>query len=60
MATSTTAVRSSEAAQQAELEAELRQAEADFVNGDYIELTAEQLERCIRTGESPWADESRG
>jgi len=53
MATSTTA-------EQGELEAELRQAEADFVSGDYIELTVEQLERCILTGESPWPDESRG
>ncbi len=43
----------------ARLEEELRQAEADFANGDYIELTTEQLERCIRTGESPWPDESR-
>jgi hypothetical protein len=54
------AATSSQAAQQAELEAELRQAEADFVNGDYLELTPEQLEHCIRTGESPWSDESRG
>jgi hypothetical protein len=60
MATSTNAARTSHLAQQAELEAELRQAEADFVNGDYVELTAEQLEHCIRTGESPWLDESQG
>jgi hypothetical protein len=60
MATSTTAVRNSEAAQQAELEAECRQAEADFANGDCIELTTAQLERCIRAAESGWPDESRG
>ncbi len=41
-----------------ELEAELRQADEDFARGDYIELTAEQLDRCIATGESPWPDES--
>jgi hypothetical protein len=38
----------------APLEEELRQAEADFVRGDYIELTSEELERCITMGESPW------
>jgi hypothetical protein len=42
------------------LERELRQAEEDFARGDYIELTPEQLERCIATGESPWPDESSG
>lgn len=43
-----------------DLEAELRAALADFERGDYIELTPEQLERCIATGESPWPDESHG
>jgi hypothetical protein len=43
-----------------DLEQELRQAEEDFARGDYIELTPEQLERCIATGESPWPDESSG
>ena len=42
-----------------DLEAEL-QAERDFENGDYIELTLEQLEHCAKTGESPWPDESLG
>ena len=45
---------------QAELDAELRAAIEDIERGDYIELTPEQLERCITTGESPWPDESRG
>ena len=40
-----------------ELEAELLEAERDFETGNYIELTAEQLEHCARTGESPWPDE---
>ena len=45
---------------QAELEAELRQAERDFENGDFIELTDEQLDRIVETGESPWLlDESQ-
>jgi hypothetical protein len=43
-----------------DLERELRQAEEDFIVGHYVELTAEQLERCIETGESPWPDESSG
>ena len=39
------------------LEAELLQADRDFENGDYIELTAEQLERYI-AGACSWPDES--
>lgn len=39
---------------------ELRQADEDFKRGDYIELTVEQLDRCIATVESPWPDESHG
>ncbi len=54
MATPTAAVKSSQATLQAELEEELRQAEADFANGDYIELTVEELDRCIAGGEWPW------
>ncbi len=42
-----------------DLEDELRSAAQDFERGDYIELTDEQLARCIATGESPWPDESR-
>ena len=34
-------------------------AERDFETGNYIELTHEQLARCIETGESPWPDESQ-
>ena len=41
------------------LEDELRSAEQDFENGDYIELTREQLDHCVATGDSPWPDESR-
>jgi|HubBroStandDraft_2_1064218.scaffolds.fasta_scaffold479681_1 hypothetical protein len=37
---------------------ELRQADKDFARGDYLELTGEQLDRCVSRGESPWADES--
>ena len=43
-----------------DLAAELRQADEDFKRGDYIELTSEQLEHCIATGESPWPDASPG
>lgn len=44
--------------EQAELEDELRQAEADFARGDFIEVTLEELDRCIAAGEWPWPDES--
>jgi hypothetical protein len=40
-----------------DLEAELLQADGDFENGDYIELTAEQLEPYI-AGACSWPDES--
>jgi hypothetical protein len=43
-----------------DLEDQLRNAADDFEHGDYIELSDEQLERCIANGESPWPDESRG
>jgi hypothetical protein len=43
-----------------DLAEELRQADEDFERGDYIELTVEQLDRSIATGESPWPDESPG
>jgi hypothetical protein len=47
-----------EAVEQAELEAELGQAERDFASGDFVELTLEQLDRCIAAGEWPWPNES--
>jgi hypothetical protein len=43
-----------------ELEEELLRAEADFEHGDFIELSSEELDHCIQTGESPWPDDSRG
>lgn len=43
---------------QAELEDELRQAERDIENGDFIELTEEQLDECIASGRWPWENES--
>jgi hypothetical protein len=43
----------------APLEDELCRADRDFERGDYIELTDDDLERCIATGESPWPNESR-
>jgi len=58
MATPTAAVKISQAAMQAELEEELRHAEENFARGDFIELTIEQLDRCIAAGEWPWPDES--
>jgi hypothetical protein len=43
----------------ADLVEELHSAMSDFERGDFIELSDEQLARCIATGESPWPDESR-
>ena len=45
-------------ASEPDLLAEIQSAEADFERGDYIDLTPEQLARCIETGEFPWPDES--
>ncbi len=47
MATPNVATAAQASNAQAELEEELRQAERDFANGDFIELTIEQLDRCI-------------
>lgn len=38
----------------AELEAELRSAEQDFAQGDFVELTVQELDRCVAAGEWPW------
>lgn len=47
-------------APESDLLAEILSAEVDFERGDYIDLTPEQLARCIETGEFPWPDESPG
>jgi transcription elongation GreA/GreB family factor len=58
MATAMTAEKSPDAAMQAELEDELRQAEQDFARGDFIEVTIDELDRCIAAGQWPWPEES--
>jgi hypothetical protein len=58
MATPNVATAAQASNAQAELEEELRQAERDFANGDFIELTIEELDRCIAAGKWPWPDES--
>jgi hypothetical protein len=59
MTTPNTVTKGSKAtALQAEIQEELRQAEADFARGDFVELTIEELDRCIAAGEWPWQDES--
>jgi len=57
MATAAAATKAFEAAAQATLAEELRQAEEDFANGDFIDITIEELDRCILAGEWPWQDE---
>ena len=58
MATPDTAAKHPPPTAQAELEMELRQAEDDFARGDFVELTVEELDRCIAAGKWPWANES--
>jgi hypothetical protein len=60
MATPTAAVETPQAMLQAELEEELRQAEEDFARGDFVELTVEELDRCIAAGKWPWQRASSG
>ena len=43
-----------------DLERELLGAVAEIERGEFIELSPEQLERCIADGEWPWPDESPG
>jgi hypothetical protein len=57
MATLPLAMKTSDAIAQAELDEELRQAEDDFANGDFIDVTIEELDRCIAAGEWPWQPE---
>jgi hypothetical protein len=40
------------------LEDEVRQAERDFAQGDFIEVTIAQLDQCLAAGEWPWATAS--
>lgn len=58
MATPNVATKVQTSNAQAELEEELRQAERDFANGDFIERTIEELDRCIAASTWPWPDES--
>ncbi len=43
---------------QEELTEELRQAEADFARGDFVDITLDEIDRCIAAGDWPWPDES--
>lgn len=54
------AAQSLEMTMQAELEAELRSAEQDFAQGDFVELTVQELDRCVGAGEWPWPTASSG
>lgn len=43
---------------EAELESELQQAERDFAQGDFVDVTVAQLDGCLQTEQWPWANES--
>jgi hypothetical protein len=57
MTTPNAAEKNREALDRTDLEEELRLAEQDFQRGDFIELTVEELDRCIATGKWPWPEE---
>jgi hypothetical protein len=58
MAIPNTAAKALESTTQADLNDELSRAERDFAQGDFIELTVEDLDRSIAAGEWPWPNES--
>jgi hypothetical protein len=54
MSTPTAAVKSSDPSLQPGLEEELGQAEEDFARGDFVDVTLDELDRCVAAGEWPW------
>ena len=42
---------------QSDFEDELRRAREDFASGDFIDLTIEEIDRCLDAVEFDWADE---
>jgi hypothetical protein len=54
MATPTTRALNGAIEAQAELEAELRDAEDAFARGEFLDLTVEALDRCMAAGTWPW------
>ncbi|NUO53057.1 MAG: hypothetical protein HOV80_29775 [Polyangiaceae bacterium] len=54
MATRTAAAEVVQASQQAELEEEIRQAEAEFARGEFIDVTVDDLDRALVEGKWPW------
>jgi len=58
MATPNAAANADEMSLQSDLENEVRQAERDFACGDFVDVTVEELDRCIAAGKWPWPTES--
>ena len=58
MATPNAAAGELEVRADSDLMAELSRAEHDLTQGAFIELTVEDLDRCIVAGEWPWASGS--
>jgi hypothetical protein len=44
--------------QQAGLDEEVRQAEAGFASGNFVDLTIEELDRCLSAGQWPCPHDS--
>ena len=51
------AVSKSSQAMQSDFEDELRRAREDFASGDFIDLTIEEIDRCLDAVEFDWAEE---
>lgn len=60
MATPTAALKDSETSSQAALESELQQAETEFADGDFVEITLDELDACVAAGTWPWQRASSG
>jgi hypothetical protein len=45
---------------QADLELELRRTEEEFAHGDFVDLTVDELDRCVEAGKWPWQHVSSG
>lgn len=54
MPTPTAAAKNSQAMLDADLARDLEQAEQDFAQGDFVDISIEELDRCTAAGEWPW------
>jgi hypothetical protein len=60
MATPTAATTPTRTEHHLDIENELQQANSDFDQGDFIELSIDEFDRCVDAGVWPWQRESSG